>query len=578
MRDNMEASAEDLHQLVLQNAFKSMSSLPEKVVICGKNNKVVAFNRDIMMLFSSFIRDMLSNIPCCTTNATNPIIILPEVHISTLIKLQDILHNGYCDEISDVLESNELLETTNLLGFNIKKLHVENKKKIGDKEAFINVDNVNMSKKEVRNLITQRQKEGNQVVLMRNSKAALPSLPASKLKSNMVKKAATPSSATSKISTKPPAPKPSPLPSKTPSITTPVNKTTTPSLEAAASTSASSMISPLSVPVKTEAPDEVVQPKTTESMEVDQITGNGGGGATAEKPQSLQISAPIIAKVEDTTVFQCEQCNKPFSTVILLKYHYCSHFMNLMKKNYGHLLDSKNSCQECKKNFQNSRRLLLHIGVNHDKINDILKSRGFKTLPPHSSSPPPPFSSSSSTNNSTDQPKEATKPAAEKVFDVRKMMDIKNVPLITPPATPTPVGSVPSTVTEKSKTISTETFKTISDPVNSNPKVMPSPGSSKPMSSSAPVQPPGPSATPSSAASKPDTDVSKSQDTSQCNYDLECQVCKQKMNNLHQLEQHCCRHFMKVISYPTFSAYVSKYSFISGVGRTICQPDGGFEM
>merc|ERR1719282_2101691 len=137
-----------------------------------------------------------------------------------------------------------------------------------------------------------------------------------------------------------------------------------------------------------------------------------------------------------------------------------------MKKNYGHLLDSKNSCQECKKNFQNSRRLLLHIGVNHDKINDILKSRGFKTLPPHSSSPPPPFSSSSSTNNSTDQPKEATKPAAEKVFDVRKMMDIKNVPLITPPATPTPVGSVPSTVTEKSKTISTETFKTISDPVN----------------------------------------------------------------------------------------------------------------
>ena len=78
-------------------------------------------------------------------------------------------------------------------------------------------------------------------------------------------------------------------------------------------------------------------------MEVDQITGNGGGGATAEKPQSLQISAPIIAKVEDTTVFQCEQCNKPFSTVILLKYHYCSHFMNLMKKNYGHLLDSKKS-------------------------------------------------------------------------------------------------------------------------------------------------------------------------------------------------------------------------------------------
>ena len=59
--------------------------------------------------------------------------------------------------------------------------------------------------------------------------------------------------------------------------------------------------------------------------------------------------------------------------VILLKYHYCSHFMSLLKKNYDHLLDATNTCRDCKKNFQNSRRLLLHIGVNHDKINHILK-------------------------------------------------------------------------------------------------------------------------------------------------------------------------------------------------------------
>ena len=66
--------------------------------------------------------------------------------------------------------------------------------------------------------------------------------------------------------------------------------------------------------------------------------------------------------------------------MILLKYHYCSHFMSLLKKNYEHLLDASNTCRDCKKNFQNSRRLLLHIGVNHDKINHILKVNIFKTL------------------------------------------------------------------------------------------------------------------------------------------------------------------------------------------------------
>ena len=93
-------------------------------------------------------------------------------------------------------------------------------------------------------------------------------------------------------------------------------------------------------------------------MDVDQ-NASGDGNAT-----------------EKTNYVSCEKCHKPFSTVILLKYHYCSHFMSLLKKNYEHLLVGNNTCQECKRTFENSRRLLLHIGVNHDKINDILKSRG----------------------------------------------------------------------------------------------------------------------------------------------------------------------------------------------------------
>ena len=41
----------------------------------------------------------------------------------------------------------------------------------------------------------------------------------------------------------------------------------------------------------------------------------------------------------------------------------------------------------------------------------------------------------------------------------------------------------------------------------------------------------------------------------ECNYELDCQVCKQQMNSLNQLEQHCCRHFMKVGVYCNFDFF-----------------------
>ena len=43
-------------------------------------------------------------------------------------------------------------------------------------------------------------------------------------------------------------------------------------------------------------------------------------------------------------------------------------------------------------------------------------------------------------------------------------------------------------------------------------------------------------------------DVSKDklkEPSSECNYELNCQVCNQSMRSLSLLEQHCCRHFMK---------------------------------
>ena len=75
----METNSDDMHILVLKKAFKSMSSHPDKVIISARNNKEVVFNRDILMLFSSFVRSLLTSIPCCSSSAGPPVILLPEV-------------------------------------------------------------------------------------------------------------------------------------------------------------------------------------------------------------------------------------------------------------------------------------------------------------------------------------------------------------------------------------------------------------------------------------------------------------------------------------------------------------------
>ena len=78
---------------------------------------------------------------------------------------------------------------------------------------------------------------------------------------------------------------------------------------------------------------------------------------------------------------KCVKCNKGFASLTLLRYHYCSHFRGLLKKRFSSLFND-NKCLVCQKNFANSGRLLLHIGVQHDKINEILRLKGMPVLPP----------------------------------------------------------------------------------------------------------------------------------------------------------------------------------------------------
>ena len=528
-----DLTPDDLHGFVLQKAFRTMTSHPEMINIRANNNKVVAFNRDVLILFSNLVRSILRELPCCGSSVT-PVILLPGISASVLIKLQDILNQGYCDETLDVQESSQLLDAATSLGLDIRKFYIgKEKKSTAVKEALVNLDNVKSNSKEIKGIIEQKQREGSQVVLMKTSKAIgnvstieKPSL----LATSMM-----PPSTPTQVSQPSPRQTPEPnLPSQPVTAlsgqranveeesskqqhvikTAPLSATKS-SSASAKSSSTSSMVSPLTIPVKQERREvEVASAKTTnpppEPMEEDQPNEQRRQSPPTTAPAAQQQStAPTTAgpSAVDQNAgleYKCEvkNCNKPFSTVILLKYHYCSHFMSMLKKNHEHLLDNSNSCKDCKKNFQNSRRLLLHIGVNHDKINEILRSRGYKELPAHSAS--------------LLQQAVATKAAekasaAEKsVFDVRKIMDVKNVPLI-----PTPRKTSEKDITAK------ESSSTLSSSGTSSSL------STSDASKTASGAPPGPSPTSESAAASPSPSSKTAQNKEKeanCNYELECQV------------------------------------------------------
>ena len=521
-----DLTPDDLHGFVLQRAFRTMTSHPEMINIRASNNKVVAFNRDVLILFSNFVRNILSDLPCCSSNVT-PVILLPSISASVLIKLQDILHQGHCDETLDVHESSELLDAAASLGLDIKKFYV-GKEKTGSavREALVNLDNVNSNSKEIKSIIEQKQREGNQVVLMKTSKS----------RGNMSASAKSSLSVSSMIppSTPTPMSQPSPRPTAEPNSSSQPQATPTRPREAsgesanqqpmvktaplsfskassASKSSSSSMVSPLTMPVKQERrEEEAASAKTTnpppEPMEEDQPRQQ----APAPAPQQQPTGAASSGTDQNPALeYKCEvkNCNKPFSTVILLKYHYCSHFMSMLKKNHEHLLDNSNSCKDCKKNFQNSRRLLLHIGVNHDKINEILRSRGYKELPAHSASM---LQQAVATKAA-----EKAAAAAEKekgVFDVRKILDVKNVPLIPTPRRTSETESKESSSSQSSSVASSSGISTASSSESSK------------TSSPAPPGPPASSDTSASSESSSKTAEDKEKTEANCNYELECQV------------------------------------------------------
>ena len=210
--------------------------------------------------------------------------------------------------------------------------------------------------------------------------------------------------------------------------------------------------------------------------------------------------------------------------VFLLEHNAYVLFRGLLKKKYAELFED-NKCLICQKTFANSGRLLLHIGVQHDKINEILKSKGLRVLPPFMTTVSTPDSAAvSKTEPMTSQANEPTRPE----------LSVNTKPQVNFEPAPAAIVSNASTI---------------------NPSTIPVPG---------PTNPTPPLPTPASPTRpSAQTQENSQQDASTCNYDLECEVCSQKQRSIQLLEQHCCRHFMKELQ----EQYVA---LMDGLRCTLC--------
>ena len=203
----------------------------------------------------------------------------------------------------------------------------------------------------------------------------------------------------------------------------------------------------------------------------------------------------------------------------------------LLKKKYAELFE-ENKCLLCQKTFANSGRLLLHIGVQHDKINEILKAKGLRILPP--------FMAANASNDSVAVSK--TEPMESDLLEKEEATQEISNDMQTTEATPESGDSaIAFPVTSSNLVLSSNQMQTTPAAIQSTTAA------------------PSPSATPSA----PLPQENSQQESSTCNYDLECEVCSQKQRSIQLLEQHCCRHFMKELQ----EQYVS---LMDGLRCTLC--------
>ena len=435
------SESEDFHKSVLVKAFTDIKQGSGLISV----NSQININRDILLFYSPLFRSILKDLSC-GNNIPDVKIIIPEADadLNSIIKIQNLICYGECPGSYE--ETMQILFYCQLLGLPIKRILYGKQQLDTPSNGLeeIEVENIPNETDRIRQLV----KEGKGILLHSQSN-----------RENLLERGSNENSGESNENKK--------------STTEEVSET---EKEPA-------------VRIKTEIPEE-----TLEEAAADENTANDDASANKEDeaplaqpmeqdntqvPPQQNDTKPPASETNEKSKEECHKCNKTFSNINILKNHYCGHFLSILKKKFASSYDEeKLTCKECQRSdFINLQKLLVHLGIFHNKINLILKAKGLPQLPPYL----PPQS------KPTKKVKQEVpmKPPQPPKSDPPQAL-VPGPPLLTPQK-PTP---------------------TIDD------------------------------------AGKVPTSEKKSLD-SECNFNLECQVCKQKLGSLHLLEQHLCRHFMK---------------------------------
>ena len=439
---------ENLHLSVLKKAFEEVKSSKDTITV---NNYTI--HRGLLLLFSPFISDLLASIP-----ESNPAIItIPDTNLFDLVNVSELLLHGTCTNVKSTSDARDLFITLRTLGIEVQRL--ERRSDGSEEEAVINVASEDAAD------INQHQAK--KVVFTYD------------------------------------------LPNDEEASTEQIQNST--------EQQTASLSSPLPPPQPIQIKKEVAEPPNTQDqalcdpqqdsepsapMETEAVTPQEPNEKETEMKQATEKTGDEL-KLE---THKCQKCQKHFPTLIMLKSHYCGHFLSIIKKKFQSSYSDLNCLEKnCNKKFPSLQKLLVHIGVIHDKINIILKMKGIEELPPNQ------------------MPTENSKPTK----------DVKSEPHIKP-------TSKPATPTIKQKQgVTPEQAVATPKPANTVPILAPP----------VPLQTPA-RKTPEvdSPTSVYQTPTEKKSLDKECNFTQECQVCKQKMASLHLLEQHLCRHFMKEIA------------------------------
>jgi len=410
-----------------------------------------------------------------------------------------------------VKESGEVLEAASALGIDITRLHYGAERQsspVGD--ILVNIDNIGNKSRQMKKVFDQKKSDGKEVVFISKSKVKSAIDVVNNKSPDVEKETNSENPALGKNSAE-----------------DPLEKENTAQVE-------KSQAAPTSIPPSSTTQEEVSSVNTQSNVQIKK-EAHAIEEPMEQVPNLSQANSIITSSMTTDTEDlknQCEKCKKAFASMTLLRYHYCSHFRGILKKKFANLFHD-NKCLECAKTFPNHGRLLLHIGVQHDKINEILKSKGIAELPP--------YSATATAHGGLDPPSEAetAKQDVETAGDdmenlddqtsIPSTRDVKNVPLFSALSAksdanrPTLLDNATNQIlTSSNSPMSTNSMSALNDSTNST-------------SSNSALAPPN-----------PNTSIDKNNDSNaECNYELECQVCDQKLKTISLLEQHCCRHFMK---------------------------------